>query len=388
VREYTDNAYAQAAAVSNGGAVAAADAAAATADAGTAEEKDERAGEPGKAMAEEAEDVSGDVEDEGGMVDFAPCLPPSTAGEGGLTKDDAIDELRVWWWHRRFMFTEHYTLKWESAMLTKLADALMEVVFNSTQGAVRDLAAYTSMAAVAAALTWPLYVVKALDALDPTWTMACERADLAGKLLAETLLTRPHGSRPISLVGFSMGARLIFSCLLELERVHSEFEKAREEALKTEKDRAEELQQRRASRNPFVKMGWQKPDMGPKETHGASQFSMLGDDEQGNPLTSDKDLLEASSPVAGLIESVVLMGVPITCNMGWDKARRVVAGRLVNCYSDRDWTLALLYRQQRWSLHVAGIRPVDTPGVEDLNVSHLISGHNKYVGITFPNQIS
>ena len=52
--------------------------------------------------------------------------------------------------------------------------------------------------------------------------------------------------------------------------------------------------------------------------------------------------MEASSPVAGLIESVVLMGVPITCNMGWDKARRVVTGRMVNCYSNRDWTLALL----------------------------------------------
>ena len=35
-------------------------------------------------------------------------------------------------------------------------------------------------------------------------------------------------------------------------------------------------------------MGWQKPEMAQKETHGASQFSMLGDDEKGNPLTSDK----------------------------------------------------------------------------------------------------
>ena len=41
------------------------------------------------------------------------------------------------------------------------------------------------------------YIVKALDVLDPTWTMACERADTAGRLLAGTLLSRPHGSRPV-----------------------------------------------------------------------------------------------------------------------------------------------------------------------------------------------
>jgi surfactin synthase thioesterase subunit len=42
-------------------------------------------------------------------------------------------------------------------------------------------------------------------------------------LLAQTLLERKHGSRPVTLIGFSMGARLIYSCLHELERVHSVF---------------------------------------------------------------------------------------------------------------------------------------------------------------------
>lgn len=37
-----------------------------------------------------------------------------------------------------------------------------------------------------------------------------------GKHLADILLTRQQGHRPVSLVGFSLGARVIFFCLEEL----------------------------------------------------------------------------------------------------------------------------------------------------------------------------
>lgn len=80
-----------------------------------------------------------------------------------------------------------------------------------------------------------------------------------------------------------------------------------------------------------------------------------------------------------LIGDVVLMGTPVPVGRkSWGKARAVVSGRIMNCYSDTDWTLGILYRSQRWSTTVAGIRPVKTRGVQDVNVSAIVEGHAAY----------
>ena len=42
------------------------------------------------------------------------------------------------------------------------------------------------------------------------------RANAAGLILADSLIDRNLGTRPITLVGFSLGARVIFACLREL----------------------------------------------------------------------------------------------------------------------------------------------------------------------------
>lgn len=42
------------------------------------------------------------------------------------------------------------------------------------------------------------------------------RADMAGLIMADSIVDRNLGARPITLVGFSLGARVIFSCLREL----------------------------------------------------------------------------------------------------------------------------------------------------------------------------
>lgn len=39
-----------------------------------------------------------------------------------------------------------------------------------------------------------------------------------GRHLAEVLLSRQQGRRPISLIGFSLGARVIFFCLQEMSK--------------------------------------------------------------------------------------------------------------------------------------------------------------------------
>ena len=48
-----------------------------------------------------------------------------------------------------------------------------------------------------------------------------QRADKAGEQLARTLLARVHGNRPVTLIGFGMGARVILKCLLALSEAPS-----------------------------------------------------------------------------------------------------------------------------------------------------------------------
>ena len=54
--------------------------------------------------------------------------------------------------------------------------------------------------------------------IENAWSVAVERSIKAGKLLAAVLMGGGHGDRPVTLVAHSMGARLVFHCLLELCR--------------------------------------------------------------------------------------------------------------------------------------------------------------------------
>ena len=48
--------------------------------------------------------------------------------------------------------------------------------------------------------------------------VSLDRAWKTGKILAETIISGNLGVRPITLVGFSLGSRLIYSCLIEMAR--------------------------------------------------------------------------------------------------------------------------------------------------------------------------
>jgi pimeloyl-ACP methyl ester carboxylesterase len=54
--------------------------------------------------------------------------------------------------------------------------------------------------------------------IDNPWSNALDRSKAAGKVLADVLIQRHLGVRPITLIGFSLGARVIFYALLELAK--------------------------------------------------------------------------------------------------------------------------------------------------------------------------
>lgn len=83
----------------------------------------------------------------------------------------------------------------------------------------------------------------------------------------------------------------------------------------------------------------------------------------------------------GIVENVVLLGVPVAYSSNdWVKARQVVSGRLINCYSHRDWMLKFVYRYEEFALNSpAGLcRVTCTPGIENVDVSGLVEGHLSY----------
>lgn len=69
-----------------------------------------------------------------------------------------------------------------------------------------------------AALQLPVVLSKLTYLIDNPWAVSLDRAWSAGLILADSLIDRNLGTRPITLVGYSLGSRVIFACLLELAR--------------------------------------------------------------------------------------------------------------------------------------------------------------------------
>ncbi|EHK98298.1 putative Uncharacterized membrane protein C6F6.13c [Glarea lozoyensis 74030] len=159
-----------------------------------------------------------------------------------------------------------------------------------------ELEALTLMTAL-----WPIGLLKVSKVVDNPFSVTMNRADKAGLVLADALINKAQGERPVTLIGYSVGARLIYSCLMSL-----------------------------AERRAF-----------------------------------------------GLVENVILMGAPCPSDDApWRAMRSVVAGRLINVYSENDYILGFLYRTFNIQYGVAGLQEIEqVKGIENINVSDMVSGH-------------
>jgi hypothetical protein len=216
---------------------------------------------------------------------------------------------------RLFAWSEHHVLQWETAALARLGGALSRLAApEALSVVVAQTLKHTFLASLMAAVAVPAYIIKACDVLDNPWGVAYLRAVRAGKLLARVLLAREQGARPVVLVGFSLGALVVWECLHEMSRL------------------------------------------------------------------SESGRIRA----AGLVQHAVLMGLPASAEAArWTRLRRVVAGRLINCYRPDDLVLALVHRgTSAASLRsgVAGLSPVNAEGIESFDVSGagLVTAHHKY----------
>lgn len=109
---------------------------------------------------------------------------------------------------------ERYVLVWESKHLIAVSTAIQDWLTSSIAlGLMKQGAMMTVLSTLLTALAWPATLLALTDFIDSKWTIAVDRSDKAGKLLAEVLLKGLQGNRPVTLVGYSLGARVIFRCL-------------------------------------------------------------------------------------------------------------------------------------------------------------------------------
>ncbi|CAG0882977.1 unnamed protein product [Cyprideis torosa] len=71
------------------------------------------------------------------------------------------------------------------------------------------------------AIMWPASALTIASVIDNPWGVCCRRSAEVGKQLAQVLLSREHGHRPVTLIGFSLGARVIHFCLVDFSNASS-----------------------------------------------------------------------------------------------------------------------------------------------------------------------
>ncbi|KAA6415168.1 MAG: duf726 domain-containing protein [Lasallia pustulata] len=200
--------------------------------------------------------------------------------------------------------SEVFALRYELEALMNLGNSITAMVSSTAWGyAKKEIIQRTIFAEMMTAM-WPLGLLQVSRVVDNPFSVAKSRSEKAGEVLADALINKAQGERPVTLIGYSLGARVIYACLTSL-----------------------------ATRRAF-----------------------------------------------GLVESVVLIGAPTpSTTADWRVLRSVVAGRLVNVYSENDYVLGFLYRTSSIQYGVAGLQKIEgLPSVENVDVSETVSGHLRY----------
>ncbi|KAG8626562.1 hypothetical protein KVT40_005507 [Elsinoe batatas] len=199
--------------------------------------------------------------------------------------------------------SENFALRFELSALLSLGSALTSLLKSAAWSYARsEIIKRTVFASLTAAL-WPLALLKVSRVIDNPFSVAKSRADKAGEVLADAIINKAQGERPVTLVGYSLGARVIYICLKKM-----------------------------AERGAF-----------------------------------------------GLVEDVVLLGAPCPSDaLDWRVVRAVASCRVINAYSTEDYVLGFLYRSSSVQLGVAGLQKVEVEGVENVDFSGEVKGHNSW----------
>ena len=265
----------------------------------------------------------------------------SNAGSEGDDQggESSTDHLQIVWDWEATYAGEMYTVTWETNFLLKLCRVATTLFLELSDQVSRQV---LTQALVGAAVAVPSALMTCSAVIDDPYQIISLRSKKAGIELAHCLLSSEE-HRPVSLVGFSFGARMIFECLLELAR-HQLIWQERKELSEQGVDTSQKKRGRR-----------RKAD----------------------------DHIDYVREPASIVEDVVLIGMPRTLDAeAWISCREIVAGRLVNCFNRKDWIVAYMINVRCGGgiRKTCGTHPIQNiDGVENFEVSGFASTHDRYL---------
>lgn len=131
---------------------------------------------------------------------------------GWLTEKDEVVEP----WKVIGIGMEGFALRFELEALMNIGNSLTSMIKSAAWGVAKnEIIKRTVFASLSAGL-WPLALLKVSRVIDNPWSVASSRASKAGEVLADALINKAQGERPVTLVGYSLGARVIYTCLQKL----------------------------------------------------------------------------------------------------------------------------------------------------------------------------
>ena len=110
------------------------------------------------------------------------------------------------------------SLVWESRYLQELGTAIDRLIGTAVYAGVGEVLKMTALSGLMASLALPAAVLSATNLVDNPWSVCTKRAKAAGVELAQLLKTHVHGKRPVSLIGCSSGALVLWNCMKELKK--------------------------------------------------------------------------------------------------------------------------------------------------------------------------
>ncbi|MES1909460.1 MAG: hypothetical protein MHM6MM_002191 [Cercozoa sp. M6MM] len=249
----------------------------------------------------------------------------------------------------------HFALCFDTHHLSSMGAVIQSFAAQQAKNfVVTETLKQTALKGVLAALAWPSMLVSASGMIDNSWSVVCNRADLAAFALADVLedmctlkVTDSNNNdksnssdksrskseneseknkdfgehRAVTLFAFSVGARVVVRALLELVR------------------RCEALPRARA--------------------------------------------LRRLACIRGIVQNVVLVGAAVHLSPEeWRQCRSLVSGAFINAHSNvkTDWLLAFLYRVTAAALTepVAGLAPVgEEAGILNVFIGDIAKGHHR-----------
>jgi hypothetical protein len=127
------------------------------------------------------------------------------------------DDITAPWRVLQPRTAEIFALRWELDALLRLSGGMTNVegnkVWHKVTSEVTERVGLDGLEEV----LWPLQALQISEqVVDNPFNVALARADMVGVVLADALGKGALGKRPVCLVGYSLGARVIYSCLQEL----------------------------------------------------------------------------------------------------------------------------------------------------------------------------